>query len=129
MGQQVSSNTTKDSRDINIVNRKDSNPNQNNNIMKKISHEYMNQQQNQQSQQKNNRPQPPKRNFKGSISSSLLRDLFHSNAIDGKYLNKDRFNDTLEKIFSPISIPRLHYTYLSSKIYEFLDEVININLS
>ena len=70
--------------------------------MKKISHEYMNQQQNQQSQQKNNRPQPPKRNFKGSISSSLLRDLFHSNAIDGKYLNKDRFNDTLEKIFSPI---------------------------
>jgi hypothetical protein len=56
----------------------------------------------------------------------LLREFFHNNAIDGKFLNKDRFNDTIEKIFSSINMPRLHYTYISSKIYEFLDEVFFI---
>ena len=42
--------------------------------------------------------------------------------IDGKYLNKSRFNDTIEKLFKNINIPSMHYTYLSDRIYDLLDE-------
>ncbi len=58
-----------------------------------------------------------------AITTADLKANFLKHSIDGKYLNKDRFNDTIESIFSKINIPRLHYTYLSSKLYEFLDEV------
>jgi hypothetical protein len=60
--------------------------------------------------------------YKGIISSNDLKDVFKSYAIEGKYLNKERFNDTIERLFKNFDIPSMHYTYLSEKIYDLLDE-------
>jgi hypothetical protein len=62
-----------------------------------------------------------KQKVKGIITVHSLKDSFKTFAIEGKYLNKDRFNDTIESLFS-FNIPEMHYTYLSEKIYELLDE-------
>jgi hypothetical protein len=64
--------------------------------------------------------QKPK--FKAIFSSHDLLEAFKTFAIDGKYLNQPRFNDTIEKLFSKIDIPSMHYTFLSERIYLVLDE-------
>lgn len=60
--------------------------------------------------------------YKATISMKNLKDAFKTFNIEGKYLNKDRFNDAIESIFLSINIPEMHYTYLSNKIGELLDE-------
>ncbi len=60
--------------------------------------------------------------YKATITYSMLIDAFKTFSIDGKYLNQARFNDTIEKLFSRIDIPSMHYTFLSERIYTLLDE-------
>jgi len=60
--------------------------------------------------------------YKAVLTTSMLIDAFRLFSIDGKYLNHTRFNDTIEKLFSRLDIPCMHYTYLSEKIYTLLDE-------
>jgi hypothetical protein len=69
-----------------------------------------------------NVPQPQKSKYKAVFNSNDLLDAFKTFAIDGKYLNQTRFNDAIEKLFSNIDIPAMHYTFLSEKIYFLLDE-------
>ena len=69
-----------------------------------------------------NVPQPQKIKYKAVFNSNDLIDAFKTFAIDGKYLNQTRFNDAIEKLFSNIDIPAMHYTFLSEKIYFLLDE-------
>ena len=57
-----------------------------------------------------------------TITSQMLRSCFKSFAIDGQYLNKDRFNDAIETLFKFPGFPEMHYTYLSEKIYNILDD-------
>jgi len=70
----------------------------------------------------NQMPQPQKPQYIAVITSSDLKEVFRQYSIDGKYLNKSRFNDTIEKLFKNINIPSMHYTYLSDRIYDLLDE-------
>ncbi len=70
-----------------------------------------------------NQMQPPQKpKYIAVITSSDLKEVFKQFSIDGKYLNKSRFNDTIEKLFKNINIPSMHYTYLSDRIYDLLDE-------
>jgi hypothetical protein len=55
------------------------------------------------------------------ISISDLKIAFNNNSIEGKYLNKNKFNDTIMSLLN-LNVPSLHYTYLSEKLYEMLDE-------
>ena len=50
-----------------------------------------------------------------------LKNAFNNNSIEGKYLNKSKFNDTIMTLLN-FNTPSLHYTYLSEKLYEMLDE-------
>lgn len=59
---------------------------------------------------------------KYTISSKMLKETFKTYAIDGKYLNKDRFDDAIESIFRFPEFPEMHYTYLSEKIYYLIDD-------
>lgn len=43
--------------------------------------------------------------------------------IEGKYLNKERFNDTIQSLFQTLKLPIVWHSYLSEKIYEIMDEV------
>ena len=52
----------------------------------------------------------------------MLKDTFKTYAIDGDYLNKDRFDDAIESIFRFPDLPEMHYTYLSEKIYYLIDD-------
>jgi hypothetical protein len=58
-----------------------------------------------------------------AISKSDPKLAFKNNAIEGKYLNKSRFNDTILSILK-FNVPILGHTYLCEKIYYMLDEVI-----
>ena len=62
------------------------------------------------------------RKHKYTVSIKNLKDAFRNFCIDGDYLNKDRFNDAIESIFSAFKIPNMHYTYLSERIYDILDD-------
>ena len=62
------------------------------------------------------------RKHKYTVSLKNLKDAFRNFCIDGDYLNKDRFNDAIESIFSAFKIPNMHYTYLSERIYDILDD-------
>lgn len=64
---------------------------------------------------------PPKHEFKYTISLQNLKDTFKYFAIDNQYLNKDLFNDAIQSLFR-FQIPAMHYTYLSEKIYDLLDD-------
>ena len=57
---------------------------------------------------------------KNIITTKILKDTFRTYCIDGDYLNRSRFNDALESIFS-FDIPEMHYTHLCNKIYDLLD--------
>jgi Ca2+-binding EF-hand superfamily protein len=50
-----------------------------------------------------------------------LKTAFKNNAIEGKYLNKTKFNDIIMSLLN-FNVPSLHYTYLSEKLYEMLDD-------
>jgi hypothetical protein len=56
-----------------------------------------------------------------AITSSDLKNAFNNNSIEGKYLNKTKFNDTIMTLLN-FNTPSLHYTYLSEKLYEMLDD-------
>lgn len=73
---------------------------------------------NMKSNQKNN--QNPKKYYKYTISSKMLKNAFKNFCIDNSYLNKKRFNDALESIFQ-FQLPEIHYTYLSEKIFNFIN--------
>ncbi len=60
--------------------------------------------------------------FRAVFNINDLLDAFKTYAIEGKYLNHTRFNDTIERLFSRIDIPSMHYTFLSERIYTLLDE-------
>lgn len=60
--------------------------------------------------------------YKYTITAKMLKDTFKTYAIDGDYLNKDRFDDAIESIFRFPDIPEMHYTYLSEKIYYLIDD-------
>ena len=62
------------------------------------------------------------RKHKYTVSLKNLKEAFRNFSIDGDYLNKDRFNDAIESIFSAFKIPSMHYTYLSERIYDILDD-------
>ena len=62
------------------------------------------------------------RKHKYTVSIKNLKEAFRNFCIDGDYLNKDRFNDAIESIFSAFKIPNMHYTYLSERIYDILDD-------
>lgn len=64
--------------------------------------------------------QKPK--FKYNISLQNLRNTFIMFAIDGNYLNKEAFNNSIENLFRFPTFPEMHFTYLSEKIYELLDD-------
>jgi hypothetical protein len=70
----------------------------------------------------NQMQQPSKPKYIATITSSDLKEVFKQFSIDGKYLNKSRFNDSIEKLFKNINVPSMHYTYLSDRLYELLDE-------
>jgi hypothetical protein len=70
----------------------------------------------------NQMQQPQKPKYIAVITSTDLKEVFKQFSIDGKYLNKSRFNDLIEKLFKNINIPSMHYTYLSDRIYDLLDE-------
>lgn len=59
---------------------------------------------------------------KYTITSKMLKETFKTYAIDGQYLNKDRFDDAIESIFRFPEFPEMHYTYLSEKIYYLIDD-------
>ena len=63
-----------------------------------------------------------KQKFKGIITLLDLKECFKYHAIEGKYLNKDRFNETIQKLLSKFDIPFIHHTYVSEKIYDVLDD-------
>lgn len=63
-----------------------------------------------------------KQKFKYSISIQNLKNTFKMFAIDGNYLNKETFNNSIENLFRFPSFPEMHFTYLSEKIYELLDD-------
>ena len=60
--------------------------------------------------------------YKYTITAKMLKDTFKTYAIDGDYLNKDRFDDAIESIFRFPDLPEMHYTYLSEKIYYLIDD-------
>ena len=60
--------------------------------------------------------------YKYTITAKMLRDTFKTYAIDGQYLNKDRFDDAIESIFRFPDLPEMHYTYLSEKIFYLIDD-------
>ena len=62
------------------------------------------------------------RKHKYTVSIKNLKEAFRNFCIDGDYLNKDRFNDAIESIFSAFKIPNMHYTYLSERIFDILDD-------
>lgn len=64
----------------------------------------------------------PLKKYKANFSTNDLLEAFRNYSIDGKYLNHARFNDSIEKLFSRVDIPSMHYTFLSEKIYYLLDE-------
>ena len=64
----------------------------------------------------------PRMKYKAILTSNDLLTAFMHFAIEGKYLNHVRFNDTIERLFSKIDMPSMHYTFLSEKIYALLDE-------
>lgn len=59
---------------------------------------------------------------KYTVTSKMLKETFKTYAIDGQYLNKDRFDDAIESIFRFPEFPEMHYTYLSEKIYYLIDD-------
>ena len=61
------------------------------------------------------------KNYRGKITVSDLQVVFKKHAIEGRYLNKSRFDDCIEGLFLRFNVSRMHYTYLSTKIYEVLD--------
>lgn len=61
------------------------------------------------------------RQTKNTVTAKMLKDAFRTYSIDGSYLNKPRFNDAIESIFR-FQIPEMHYTYLSEKIFNLLDD-------
>lgn len=74
--------------------------------------------------QKQNQNQPFHRSLTSrgnTITKKMLKDAFRNYSIDNnEFLNKPRFNDAIESIFR-FNIPEMHYTHLSSKIYDLLD--------
>ena len=84
---------------------------------------YMNQPQPQYNQSQYTQPQTNTivKKPKATLTMNNLKDVFRFFAIDGKYLSHQRFDDTIEKLFSRIDIPSMHYTYLSERIYFLLD--------
>ena len=60
--------------------------------------------------------------YKYTITAKMLKDTFKTYAIDGNYLNKDRFDDAIESIFRFPDLPEMHYTYLSEKIFYLIDD-------
>ena len=60
--------------------------------------------------------------YKYTITAKMLKDTFKTYAIDGQYLNKDRFDDAIESIFRFPDLPEMHYTYLSEKIFYLIDD-------
>lgn len=61
------------------------------------------------------------RQTKNTVTLKMLKDAFRTYSIDGSYLNRPRFNDAIESIFR-FNIPEMHYTYLSEKIFNLLDD-------
>ena len=47
---------------------------------------------------------------KYTISSKTLKETFKTYAIDGNYLNKDRFDEAIESISRFPEFPEMHYT-------------------
>ena len=106
-----------------------SNPNLNTNMNMYQQQQFNNNNNNNNSPQKLNnkstmfqRTNTYSRKHKYTVSIKNLKDAFRNFCIDGDYLNKDRFNDAIESIFSAFKIPNMHYTYLSERIYDILDD-------
>ena len=103
-----------------------SNPNLNTNLYQQQTQQQFNNNNN--SPQKINnssmfqRTNTYSRKHKYTVSIKNLKEAFRNFCIDGDYLNKDRFNDAIESIFSAFKIPNMHYTYLSERIYDILDD-------
>ena len=66
---------------------------------------------------------------KYTITSNLIKNVFNKISIDGKFLNKTRFNDALSKLFGTFQIPVCYYTHLSDKLFEVFDENNNNKLN
>ena len=105
-----------------------SNPNLNTNMNMYQQQQFNNNNNNNSPQKLNNnstmfqRTNTYSRKHKYTVSIKNLKDAFRNFCIDGDYLNKDRFNDAIESIFSAFKIPNMHYTYLSERIYDILDD-------
>ena len=63
------------------------------------------------------------------ITSKTIKNIFNKYSIDGKFLNKSRFNDALSKLFGEFKIPIIYYTHLSDKLFEVFDENNNKQLN
>ena len=59
--------------------------------------------------------------YKYHLTIKSLKDCFQNYSINNEYLNKDRFNDAIESLFR-FPIPEMHYTYLSEKIFNLIDD-------
>lgn len=61
---------------------------------------------------------------KYTVSKKRLVEVFKAKCIKGRdeYLTKSKFNDAIEEIFNFPSLPELHYTFLSEKMFCLLDE-------
>jgi hypothetical protein len=143
MGQAQTTNPHTINTNINPVDQKNINTNQSNKGYEFVSHSNtQNQQQtnfnpnNAINSNNQNNPQynyqnvnhqqiiqnPNKLKFKALLNTQSLIDAFKCFSIDGKYLNQVRFDDSIERLFSRINIPSMHYTFLSERIYILLDE-------
>ena len=61
-----------------------------------------------------------RKTYKYHLTTKLLKDSFQNYSINNEYLNKDRFNDTIESLFR-FPIPEIHYTYLSERLFNLID--------
>ncbi len=64
-----------------------------------------------------------KKKYTNLISSDDLVTAFKYYSIGGKYLNNEKFNESIKTLLK-FDLPLLPYTYLSEKLFELLDKVL-----
>lgn len=62
------------------------------------------------------------KNYKYFINESEVFANFKMHAIEGKYLNFNKFNDCISSLLK-FNIPLVSYTYLSEKLFSLMEKV------
>ena len=63
-----------------------------------------------------------RRQYIGKVTTTDLITAFKSNCIDNFYLERERFNLAVKKLFYNLNLPTIAFTHLNDKLYDMVDE-------